>query len=221
MKNCNATASQTARRFLLIACASALAVGLMVPLSQAAHARYVTTLPDRITPPPMPFNIQVDLEANKPFLVGHATGTQNYICLPAGGGFKFALFTPQATLFNDDNKELITHYFSPNPAEGGIIRATWQNSRDTSKFWGSAGPNDSSTDQNFVAPGAVAWVKLTFAGSEVGPTGGDALTGTTFVQRVNTAGGVAPALGCASSADVGHEEFVPYRADYIFYKKRD
>jgi len=41
---------------------------------------------------------------------------------------------------------------------------------------------------------------------------------TTFVQRVNTEGGVAPATGCAQLADVGKKAFVPYKADYIFYK---
>jgi hypothetical protein len=35
---------------------------------------------------------------NKPFLVGHAFGTQNYVCLPSGTEFKFKLCTPQATL---------------------------------------------------------------------------------------------------------------------------
>src|SRR5438132_5716283 len=42
---------------------------------------------------------------------------------------------------------------------------------------------DSSSDPNFVAPGAVAWLKLTVAGAEEGPTGGDTLTRTTFIQR--------------------------------------
>lgn len=53
---------------------------------------------------------------------------------------------------------------------------------------------------------------------KVGPTGGDVLANTTFVQRVNTSGGVAPSTGCASSADVGRKAFVPYTADYFFYR---
>jgi len=52
----------------------------------------------------------------------------------------------------------------------------------------------------------------------VGPTGGDTLTKTTFIQRLNTAGGVAPSTGCRSSSDVGTLAFVPYTADYFFYK---
>src|SRR5262245_51838905 len=106
MKNCSALENQTTRRILLAACATALAVGFTVALPQPAHA-------DPVTPPAVPANIQVPPGA-KAFFVGHAVGTQNYICLPSGAGFKFLLFTPQATLFADNKKQVITHYFSPN-----------------------------------------------------------------------------------------------------------
>jgi hypothetical protein len=210
MKNCNALENQTTRRILLIACATALAVAFTVSLPQPAHA-------DHVTPPPVPPNIQVPA-GNKAFLEGHGVGTQNYICLPSGTGFKFILFTPQATLFNDDDKQVTTHYFSPNPFEGGTIRATWQHSRDTSTVWGRVLPGDSSSDPDFVAPGAIAWLLVTVVGAEDGPTGGHTLTATTFIQRLNTSGGVAPSTGCTSSTDVGHQAFVPYTADYFFYK---
>ena len=120
MKNWNAPENRSTRRILTIACATALAAAFTVSLPQPAHAR-------RVTPPPVPANIQVPA-GNKAFLVGHAVGTQNYVCLPSGTGFKFILFTPQATLFNDNDKQVMTHYFSPNPSEGGTIRATWQDS---------------------------------------------------------------------------------------------
>ena len=70
---------------------------------------------------PCPPNIQVPA-GNKAFLVGHAVGTQNYVCLPSGSGVRFVLFTPQATLFNDDDKQLTTHFFSPNPFEVTLIQ---------------------------------------------------------------------------------------------------
>ena len=50
-----------------------------------------------------------------------------------------------------------------------------------------------------------------------GPRGSDCLTVTTFVQRVNTSGGVAPSNGCSSPADAGRQAFVPYSADYVFF----
>jgi len=219
MKNCNAPENQTTRRILLITFATALAVAFTVSLPQPADA-------DRVTPPPVPSNIQVPA-GNKAFLEGHAVGTQNYICLPCpnattpaamcpdASGFAWILFTPEATLFNDDEKQIITHFFSPNPFENGTIRATWQHSRDTSTVW--AMTIASSSDPNFVAPGAIPWLLLDVVGTEPGPTGGDRLTRTTFVQRLNTSGGIAPSTACTSS-NVGAEAFVPYTADYFFFK---
>jgi hypothetical protein len=228
MKNCNAPENQTTRRILLIACATALAVAFTVSLPQLADA-------DRVTPPPVPANIQVPA-GNKAFLEGHADGTQNYICVPCPNpttsmcpdvsGFAWILFTPQATLFKDNDKQVITHFFSPNPFEvntnpgvvaADMIRATWRESRDTSTVW--AKTNQSSSDSAFVEPGAIAWLLLEVVGAQDGPTGGDKLTVTTFIQRLNTSGGVAPPMGCTLSTDVGAEAFVPYTADYFFYKK--
>jgi hypothetical protein len=180
---------------------------------------------DEITVPPVPTGIEVEA-GNEAFLVGHAVGTQNYVCLPSAGGVGFVLFTPEATLFNDDDKQVTTHFFSPNPSEPntnpalsavGLIRPTWQ-ARDSSTVWGVVKQGNASTDPAFVAPNAVAWVKVTKTGTEEGPTGGATLANTTFVQRLNTAGGVAPSTGCTSSADIGHLAFVPYTADYFFYR---
>ena len=184
---------------------------LAVALPRSARA-------DEIAPPSVPGDIEVEA-GNKPFLVGHAIGTQNYICLPSGSGFAWTLFTPQATLFDGDRGQVITHFFSPNPEENGAIRATWEDSRDSSAVWASA--VKSSTDAAFVAADAIPWVKLKKAGVLAGPDGGDRLTATSFVQRVHTAGGVAPATGCGSLAEVGKKAFVPYTADYFFYKSLD
>lgn len=218
MKNRNPFGGQTGRRAVLGARSTALAVVLTVSVSPA-HAAHVT-------PPHVPAKIEVPA-GNRPFLVGHAFGTQNYICLPCpnattlaascpdDSGFAWLLFTPEATLFNDHGKQLTTHFFSPNPAEGGTIRATWEDSQDSSIVWG--GQATAYTDSDFVASGAVAWLRLPMAGVQEGPTGGDTMTATTFIQRVNTAGGVAPSTGCSEPADVGAKAFRPYTADYFFY----
>jgi hypothetical protein len=147
---------------------------------------------------------------NKLFLGTHGVGTQNYVCRPSGAGVAYVLFTPQATLFSEDGGQVITHYFSPNLSTNppdpntdpkvvanGAIRVTWQH-RD---------------------PRAVAWLLLDEVGVQEGPTGGDTLTKTTFVQRLNTTGGLAPSTGCSSLTDVGNQAFVPYTADYFFYQK--
>ncbi len=197
------------RRILLIACTMALAVAFGASPSQPTSAAG-----DKV--PPVPANIQVPA-GNKLFQVGHAVGTQNYVCLPSGSGVKFTLFTPQATLF-EKHKEIMTHYFGPNPSENGTIRAAWQHSNDTSTVWGEVKPGNSSADPAYVAPNAIPWLLVTIVGYQDGPGGGDKLEKTTFIQRLNTSGGVAPATGCSSPADIGKTAFVPYTTDYYFYK---
>jgi hypothetical protein len=125
------------------------------------------------------------------------------------------LFGPQATLFNDDEMQIITHFLSPNPDEAGMARATWQHSRDTSTVWAMA--IESSTDPAFVEPDAIPWLLLEVVGADSGPTGGDRLTETAYIQRVYTSGGRAPTTGCAD-ATIGNTVLVPYTTDYIFYK---
>ena len=202
-----------------IVLAAVAAMAFTIPSPGPAYA-------DDTTPPPVPDNIQVPA-GNKLFLVGHAVGTQNYVCVPSGTSVRFLLFTPQATLFDDEGEQLTTHYFSPNPSEvntdpkvisAHTIRATWQDSKDSSTVWGKVNPGNSSTDSNYVEPGAIPWLLVTIAGHQDGPTGGDRLSGTTFIQRLNTHGGVAPSTGCTSLGDLGNTAFVPYTTDYYFYK---
>ena len=190
-----------------------LGIALTFALPNAAHAQSVV-------PPPMPTKLQVE-PPNEAFLVGHAIGTQNYECQPVDslGRVGWVLFTPQATLFDDLGEQIITHFFSPSPSEDRIVRATWQDSQDSSIVWARA--IESSLDPNFVKAGAIPWVLLVVGqgATQAGPTGGDTLTGTTFVQRLNTDGGAAPPTGCNLLPDVGHKAFVPYTADYFFYRR--
>jgi hypothetical protein len=174
-----------------------------------------------LKPPPVPDNLQPP-EGNVLFLQGQAQGTQNYICLPSATGFSWTFFSPQATLFVGFKtngvlfrQQIITHFLSPNPAEGGTGRATWQSSFDTSAVWARA--IGSSTDPNFVASGAIPWLLLQAVGTQRGPANGDILAHTTFVQRLNTGGGVAPSIGCSAAENVGATALVPYSADYFFY----
>jgi hypothetical protein len=208
MKNYHAPENQPTRRILPIASFVALAAAFTAALPEPVHAH-------RVTRPRVPANIEAPA-GNKVFLEGHAFGTQNYICLPSGSGFSWILFGPQATLFDDDLKQVITHFLSPNPLENDTLRATWQHSRDTSAVWARA--IATSSDPNYVAPGAIPWLLLEVVGAEDGSTGGHKLTAATFIQRVNTVGGMAPSTSCTLSTEVGAKAFVPYRADYFFYK---
>src|SRR5437764_5697169 len=133
MKNDKAQTTQTTRRLVL-------AVAFTVSLLQPVYAA-------DIVPPPIPPELQQVPAGNKAFREGHAIGTQNYICLPSGSSVAWILFGPQATLFNAKDRQIITHFVSPNPDESGMARATGQHSRDTSTVWAMA--IDSSSDPNF------------------------------------------------------------------------
>jgi hypothetical protein len=201
-------------RYLIVA--GVLAVECSAALAQPAIGT--------INVPPMPTKLQVP-DGNTLFLSGHAQGTQNYICLPSAGGFAWTFFSPQATLFFDFklgpitvHQQIITHFLSPNPDENGTGRATWQSSMDSSAVWGKLAPDGSSNDSNFVAAGAIPWLLLQAVGKRTGPTGGDVLANTTYIQRLNTGGGVAPSIGCSTVANIGATALVPYSADYFFYK---
>jgi hypothetical protein len=170
-----------------------------------------------ITPPAVPSNLTVPA-GNKAFLLAHARGSQNYSCLPNGSGFSWTLYGPQATLFDDSDAQQITHFLSANPDENGTPRPTWQHSGDTSAVWAAPVPGASSTDAKFVAPGAIPWLLLQAVGRELGPTFGHKMTDTTYIHRVNTAGGVPPTEGCSGAADTGRKALVPYTADYVFYR---
>jgi hypothetical protein len=207
----NTSRKHITRWMPLFSNAAAVAVAVALALPQPARAEKIRT-------PVVPFNLVVG-SAYEPFLIGHATGTQNYVCLPQGTGYAFVLFTPEATLFSKSGKQLTTHFFSRNPAENGTIRAAWQHSRDTSTVWGQLKPGHASSDPAFVAPGAIPWLLLTVVGAEEGPSGGDGLNEAKFIHRVNTTGGLAPSTGCSSAADVGRSAYVPYTADYIFYEE--
>jgi hypothetical protein len=231
MKHNDAETPPFAPRLRLMVCLATLAVAFTVSRPPLAHA-------DHVTPPDMPDNIQMVEgepveEGNKAFLEGHADGTQNYICLPCPNattpeamcpdtsGFVWTFFGPQATLFNDHEKQIITHFLSPNldpiaPEVADTPRVTWQHSRDTSTIWAVAIAR--SSDPNFVKPDAIPWLLLRVVGAQDGPTGGDKLSETTFIQRLNTSEGVAPSTGCTLSTDVGKMALVPYKADYFFYK---
>jgi hypothetical protein len=200
----------TTRMFLMTA---VLTLGLASSMA-AEPAKPKIELPD------VPGDLVVP-EGHEPFLVGQAAGTQNYICMPAATGVAWKFLGPQATLFlpvhgGNQQQQITTHFLSTNPDENGIARATWQHSFDSSRVWAFA--DRISTDASYVAPGAIPWLRLVKAGAEFGPDGGSILAQTTFIQRVNTNGGVAPAAGCAHVADIGVMALVPYTTDYYFYR---
>ena len=188
---------------------------LIVPVTLAVSALALAA--DRIVPPAVPTDIEVPAGA-KPVLVGHAIGTQNFICAPTAGGsgVEWRFIGPQATLFDDSLQQTGTHYQSRNPLQNDAIQATWQDSGDTSAVW--AKRRDGSIDPAYVAPDAIEWLLLDVTGQQVGPTGGTKLTPSLLIQRVNTVGGVKPPATDCTPATLNTRKLVPYEADYYFYK---
>lgn len=167
------------------------------------------------------------------FTQGHALGTQGYICLPAPAGSPTVAAwnttaRPEATLFQQffgQQFQVITHFLSPNthpnkfaPDPLPFGNATWQSSFDSSKVWAQAVKSvKAGTDDSCPNADSIACLLLQAIGTQDGPAGGKILSKTTFVQRVNTKGGLAPADGCAAAEDIGKQALVPYSADYFFW----
>src|SRR3954451_11752278 len=118
--------------------------------------------------------------ANKVFMVGHARGVQIYSC----NGTAWTFVAPRATLFTD-RRHIIHHSGGP----------TWQDLDGSSV----AGQVEKAVT---VDPTAVPWVRLSAKSTTAGSYG-HYLTKTTFIQRINTRGGVAPDPSTCTAATAG------------------
>ena len=186
----------------------------------------VTLAAAQVTPPTTPTDIAVPA-GNSAFLVGHAFGSQGYTCLPTstGGTAWNPSARPEATLFTDlfgAQFQIITHFQSINEnPKPGIVpplsgNATWQGSLDSSRVWAVRvnGINAGSDPASCPNSGSIQCLLLQSVGNAKGPTGGNLLFKTTFIQRLNTAGGAVPTSACT----VGQTQLVPYTADYFFFR---
>jgi hypothetical protein len=176
-------------RRLAVACIAAL--GAAVPLAATAHAGPAE--------PDVPATIAVE-DGHKVVLVGHAVGVQIYSCNATATGFGWGLVAPRANLYDDKGKLIATHFGGP----------TWQ-ANDGSRVVGQR------VDQA-PADNAIPWLLLSAASTSAGPDG-DRLAHTTFIQRIATTGGLAPAAGECNSATAGDIREIPYTADYYFWKR--
>jgi uncharacterized protein DUF3455 len=199
----------------IVACAFATVTCAMAQNIQAPST------PEEITPPP----------GNTAFIVGHAKGTQGYVCLPKDGGASWTVANarPEATLFDSffgQDIGIITHFLSPdlNPNEAApnplpFGSATWQSSFDNSMVWAQpAGSIVPGSDASCPNADSIKCLLLQSIGSLTGPAGGSGMTKVSFIQRLNTTGGAAPAEDCSVSDDVGNQKLVPYTADYYFFR---
>ena len=126
-------------------------------------------------------------------MVVAAEGVQIYEC--RGGRWMFA--EPKASLFDRNGKRIGSHYAGPHweAADGSRIVGTVKGRAD--------------------APQADAIPWLLLSAKSDGPEG--VFSRVTSVQRVHTAGGVAPAGDCA---EAGERARVAYTADYYLFRAK-
>ena len=108
------------------------------------------------------------------------------------------MFVGPDAVLNDRAGKRVGRYYGPP--------ATWE-STDGSKV---------TATQVAVAPAATGSIPLQLVRANPA-TGSGAMTGVTYIQRVATRGGVAPAMTCDATSK-GKREIVKYQADYILYK---
>lgn len=111
------------------------------------------------------------------------------------GQHEWAFVGPVATLYGADRKAVGKYYAGP----------TWE-AGDGSKVSGK---------QLAVAPAAPGSIPLQLVKADPA-MGAGAMTGVSYIQRLNTKGGVAPATGCDAMSK-GKRQQVAYEADYVFY----
>lgn len=109
--------------------------------------------------------------------------------------FEWVFVGPDAKLADAKSKAAMGKYYAG---------PTWEAS-DGSKITGK---------QVAVAPASTGNIPFQLVKTD---PGSGAMKGVTYIQRVNTKGGVAPSQPC-DKAMTGKKMTVPYSADYVFYK---
>jgi hypothetical protein len=131
-------------------------------------------------------------------LRAHAAGVQIYQCRADkddAARVEWQLKEPEAELF-DHGTRIGKHYAGP----------TWE-ATDGSKVTGELVARANSPD-----PNATAWLLL----SAKSTSGNGVFGHVRFIQRLHTAGGNPPSVGC-DQGSVGTEVRVSYSAEYWFY----
>ena len=162
------------------------ALALTAVLSQG---RGLAQVPATLIPPP----------GNVEIVRGYGVGVQIYHSAPSATDptkFVWNFFAPEAALFNEEGKEIIHHFAGPS----------WQ-SRNGSLVVGALFAAPITPDRT-----AVPWLLLSGASH----AGHGLLSKVTFIQRLDTVGGIAPAT---PPSQAGLEARVPYTATYVFFNK--
>ncbi|MGK2900099.1 MAG: DUF3455 domain-containing protein [Burkholderiaceae bacterium] len=174
------------KTFLMIATAAALSACASSPMMMKGVDN--AALPEAVRVP----------AGQKQMMSTWATGEITYECREKkdmAGQHEWAFVGPVATLYGADKKTVGKYYAGP----------TWE-AADGSKVTGK---------QVAVAPASPGSIPLQLVKAEPS-MGQGAMTGVSYIQRLNTKGGVAPAMACDAMGK-GKRQVVAYEADYVFY----
>ncbi|MGA2740530.1 MAG: DUF3455 domain-containing protein [Bryobacteraceae bacterium] len=152
-------------------------------------------------PPQVPDNLKVP-GTQVVLLKALGKGKQIYVCSAKPGDdsqFAWTLDRPQADLMDEKGNVIGKHYKGP----------VWE-AADGSKVAGQV-----QQHANAPSADAVPWLLLKATSHE----GSGTFAHVTYIQRVDTEGGLAPASGCDKS-HAGAEALAEYRATYFFYVPR-
>jgi|SRR5215472_5492799 len=150
----------------------------------------------QVPPPQVPDILKVP-DGHTVILKALGKGLQIYECKATAadpGKFDWSFTAPEADLTNEKAEKIGKHYRGP----------TWE-ANDGSKVVGEK-------KAEAPRPGAIPWLLLKAKTNE----GTGTFARVTYIQRVDTDGGLAPACGC-DQAHVKTEVRVPYTANYYFY----
>lgn len=174
----------------VLACAAVLGLSACAGMAPPAPVFSQAALPEAVK---VPAGHRVVMET-----VG--VGEITYECrakASTAGAFEWVFVGPKADLNSRAGAKQGTYFGPP---------ATWA-SNDGSRITGT---------QVAVAPHTAGNIPLQLV--KANPASGPgAMWDVSYVQRVATQGGVAPAVAC-DAAGVGRKEVVKYQADYIFWK---
>ena len=182
---------------LALAAALASVVGLSACSSMGGSNMSSTMAP--FSQASLPAAVQVPA-GHKVAMETVGTGDITYECRAKkdmASEFEWVFVGPDAKLWDRKGAQ-VGRYWGPP--------ATWEN-QDGSKV---------TATQVAVAPAGAGNIPLQLV--KANPAMGmGAMQGVTYIQRVATQGGVAPAAACAAG-NVGQKQVVKYQADYIFWR---
>jgi hypothetical protein len=136
---------------------------------------------------------------SSPVLTVHAKGDQIYQCSMNSGVYTWQLQAPDAKLFDEQGHIVGNHYSGP----------IWEYKEGSRVVGRVVSKIDIAPDSS------ISWLLV----EVVAHKGEGLFSDVSFINRINTHGGLAPLPGCDSN-HLGAEKRVAYTADYIFYTKR-